>query len=204
MELLVSVAVVGILLALLAASQTRFRERSQGVKCVGNLRIIFQGVSGYLSDHDGIYPPAQLPEPSTLWYHVIQPYIDGTGRQVESVDQPGWLNCPSKLFAGSHRQAVGYGWNYAGFGDVVTDPSGKTRVGMVDRPSETILAGDSPDVGAANEWWRNVYVYRERDFMAKRHDGAGNYLFADGHVETFTPEKLMREPLSIFLSRKPE
>lgn len=202
MEILVSAAIVSILLAILATALPKFRERSEGVKCAGNLKNIFQGVNGYLNDNNGIYPPAQLPQPSTLWYHVIEPYIEGAERSTDSVDQPAWLRCPSKRFSGSHRQAVGYGWNYTGFGDELSDPVGKTRLTMVDKPSATILVGDSPDVGAANEWWRNVYVYADSALMARRHGGAGNYLFVDGHIEIFTPENLAKESPRIFQSRK--
>ncbi len=201
-ELLISVAIVGVLLAVLATSLPKFREKSESVRCMGNLKTIFQGLSGYLNDHEGIYPPAQLPEPLTLWYHVIQPYVDGTERSVESVEHPGWLNCPGKHFTSRDRLAVGYGWNYVGFGDVISDPVAKARIVSVDRPSETILAGDSPDVGVAREWWQNVYIYGERDLMAKRHAGTGNYLFVDGHIEAFTPEKLAEKSPGIFQSRK--
>jgi prepilin-type N-terminal cleavage/methylation domain-containing protein/prepilin-type processing-associated H-X9-DG protein len=79
-ELLVVVAVIGILACLLLTSLSRAQGSGRAVKCTSNLRQIALGISIYVGDN-GSYPlfrsPAQTPAPA-FWFIQIEPYLKST------------------------------------------------------------------------------------------------------------------------------
>jgi prepilin-type N-terminal cleavage/methylation domain-containing protein len=74
-ELLVVIAVVGILAALFLPVLGKAKERARITQCLSNLRQIGVGLKMYVDDHDGIFPPhANMP-----WANPAPP-----GREVYS------------------------------------------------------------------------------------------------------------------------
>src|SRR5262249_49244307 len=86
-ELLVVVAVIGVLAALLLPTLAQARESARRTACASNLRQIGMALRVYVDDHDGLYPVLPLttpPEdendadeggPVTDWEEVVQPYL---------------------------------------------------------------------------------------------------------------------------------
>lgn len=199
MELLVVVAVVGILAAVLLMGVGKLKERGNGVKCANNLRQIGVALASYVGDHDGALVPGSEPEPGKMWYNVLEPYMsDGPEIDPSSPNRPKWQQCPSKVFTKNpDRFSVGYGWNYYFFGLSFADGEYTkwlygygARMSTVQKPSQTIIIGDSMDMKKVTESFQNIYVYFAYDLFARRHGDRGNYLFLDGHVESQTPEYL--------------
>jgi hypothetical protein len=60
-ELLVVIAAIGILTALMMASASRSRERSNRIKCVGNLKQVSLSLKIFASDHQDRYPYQHRP-----------------------------------------------------------------------------------------------------------------------------------------------
>ncbi|HVF85139.1 MAG TPA: type II secretion system protein [Abditibacteriaceae bacterium] len=56
-ELLVVVAIIGILTAMLFPVFSRARERARQTSCTSNLRQLYLGYSMYAQEHDGRIPP---------------------------------------------------------------------------------------------------------------------------------------------------
>lgn len=109
------------------------------------------------------------------------------------------------------RETVGYGWNFSNFGlDSsaiglgVTEPyrGENSKITQVTKPSYTVIVGDSKDSktspSASNNFEHKLLYTQSSDKImsksARRHNGGGNYLFFDGHVEWRTPEQLVMEP----------
>ena len=89
-ELLVVVSVIAVLIAILLPSLGKARATARAVKCAVSMRSIAQGVAGYLTENNGIYPPSYV-------------YSDGQGGwtvQGQSQYPPanGYLHWSSFLF----------------------------------------------------------------------------------------------------------
>ena len=69
-ELMVVIAIVGILAALLLPALARAKESGRRAACSSNLRQLAIAVSLYTSDHDNLFPPRKLYE---AWPFQFQP-----------------------------------------------------------------------------------------------------------------------------------
>lgn len=56
-EMLVVVAIIGILAALLMPALQKALDQAQGVKCTNNQRQVYLGFSQYADDNRGFFPP---------------------------------------------------------------------------------------------------------------------------------------------------
>jgi prepilin-type N-terminal cleavage/methylation domain-containing protein/prepilin-type processing-associated H-X9-DG protein len=195
-ELLVVVAVTGVLIALLLPTISRARESARRTGCASNLRQLGMAVQAYLDDHDGLYPVLPLTAPPESegeesdrneggspsdWEEVIQPYLHSEPilrcpsdpSPVEFFDISYSLNASFVLAL--HESAVTY-------------------------PAETILAADrrnsffnqgTPALFLWWEWQPHVWPPSARpdpapaaaqDLALDRHGDCPNLLFVDGHV----------------------
>lgn len=92
-ELLVGLAVLGILIALTFGGIPSLLESAERAKCRGNLRALASAGALYANDNNGEYPPNN----SSSWSHHLKPYI---GKNKET------FRCPSTSFS--------MGYNYRG------------------------------------------------------------------------------------------
>lgn len=206
-ELLVVLAIAGVLLAIFLPAASGFVQKGQNAKCLGNLRTISTGLQMYIADK-GYYPGAS-PEEGNSWENVLADYIQPGNPYDQINPPPNWLRCPSRrgcpenTFVG----AVSYGYNYAGFGD---QPPGQrwdepgnsymkiywhVRPSQVQEPSKVLIIGESADDGMGAADWQHRFLYNAENhpYQARRHDGSGNYLYADGHIETMSPAELAQK-----------
>lgn len=217
-EMLIALGIVTVLAAMLFPAASKFRERSKTAKCANNLRIIGGAVFANASDNNGALVCAFPVGDLTHWLNILEPYLGGTSTNYDTGKRPAWQLCPSKVYKSPDRFSVGYGWNYLYFGLV---PEGKddwdsgssgggTRLGSIASPSQTIIVADSNDIKDPNNanGQPNILFYGSgrwcADSFARRHEGHGNYLFADGHVETLTPEQAWRDDDYLIKKFKPE
>ncbi len=216
-ELLIVVAIIGLLATLALPQAKKMIGRSQAAACASNLRQISVGLMAYAADHDGQLVPAAIvkePERTGQWYNALEANMGGGDLDWVSAERPKWQRCPSLKFAQMSALTVGYGWNFAYFGKdnfpkdpSVPDPYAKenasafARLGSVSRPAKTIIIGDSLDDTTPDKDFRHRYLYtpdlnpghENNTYLAKRHDGRGNYLFLDGHVEALSPAELIQD-----------
>ncbi|HIE08787.1 MAG TPA: DUF1559 domain-containing protein, partial [Armatimonadetes bacterium] len=207
-ELLVTMAVVAVLVAVLLPVLSKAREAARKAVCQSNLKQIGVAFSLYLSDWDGFYPCNGDPNlwMGRNWRVVIQPYVGGS--ELESrpfgyerpikVRHSDIFLCPSDTTAPRRWERTSYGYSAcfyhrpedvnslegrlsgstcANWAEIIATiaslPCVPQHESSVKFPAEKALCGEwlsnheklSGDCG----WW---------DWR-----GAGNYLFADGHVK---------------------
>lgn len=213
-ELLVVVAVIAVLAAILLPVLSKAREAARKALCQSNLRQIGLAFGLYLSDWDGFFPCNDDPHlwMGRHWRAVIQPYVGGheieytlfDGRPAKSRHIDVYL-CPSDPLAPKRwsRTSYGYsacfyhepehinalssavaGYTCSNWREIIEALSSLPCVSQheskVNFPSRKALCA---------EWFSN-HEKIEGDCGWWDWRGAGNYLFADGHVKYFRRKQI--------------
>lgn len=202
LELLISVVILSILVAILLPVMGRMGQSARASSCVSNLKQIGVGLQAYISDHNGtLIPCASIGgSPMRFWFDELNPYMGGDAT-TPALDAPPykWVVCPEKKAPPDNRQVVGYGWNHTQFGYTSSPAEAyrgyNSKILEVSQPANTIIIADSLDIvpgeppPAASQ---HRYLYNDSEArLSKRHLGHGNYLMLDGHVETYTPGQIV-------------
>lgn len=182
-ELLVTLAIIGVLAALLLPAVARARVKSRQVACASNLRQLGIALHGFAHEHGGLFPQqvstnaggalelTRLPAP--LWGQLI-PSAAPFASISNELGSPRVLGCPAvgrgpSNFARARAPEVGYVITVSvGLGDAL-------GVLAVDRnldSTRTRRLTNSPGSQALELAW-----------TPERHGGRGNALWGDGHVE---------------------
>lgn len=216
-ELLVVVAVLGILALLLAPMTQRGLDAGRRAACASNLRQVQTAFMQYLTDHEGRFFPFRedLPD-GVLWYWGLETGAGGEGgrgldksraRLAPYFSQTGGIEiCPALPYRASYFKqkfaiaSYGYGLN----GYMLAGLPGMTRMGVysidrVARPSKTITWGDCIQI---NTWQAPASASRpmlEEWYVLDnfppphfhfRHGRRANVGTADGAVQSFEPHSL--------------
>ncbi len=205
-ELLVVISIVALLMALLLPALTKARESARTIQCGSQLRQIGIGLAVYQNDNKGyIYPITGTSgifssSPQTMW-GVVDAIMRGgrAGVPWNTVASPVWA-CPSPDFKPAQRQALLNGGNpnawdlsyfpnrYRFWEDSTGTPDGNwedpaPRIDVIPQPSRGAYMVESIDNGFFMIWINWVLG---QAFMG--HNGGGNALWLDSHVETAGPD----------------
>jgi prepilin-type processing-associated H-X9-DG protein/prepilin-type N-terminal cleavage/methylation domain-containing protein len=165
----------------------------------------------YPTPYSATNPPPGTNPSTQSWQVEITPYILRTQNYIWNVkDASGQTNiahCPSydllfntaaSLSSQSNVSTAGYGMNVnmnVGGSNYRTgvwlSTSLRFKAAALTYPSKTVLVGDSSEyfINAGNAWTTDsLHVEGYNNGAPKRHGSTANYLFADGHVETLSPE----------------
>jgi prepilin-type N-terminal cleavage/methylation domain-containing protein/prepilin-type processing-associated H-X9-DG protein len=196
-ELLVVVAILGMLAALLLPVLAQARESARRAGCTSNLRQIGIALQAYADDHDGGYPVPPLNPPpedesdddddeedleaDTDWEDVLLPYTrsEPIFRCPSDPSPPEFFDMSYTLNAAFvmslHESAIRY-------------PS---RTIIVADRRNSLASQDQPDLFVWWLWQGNIWPPRvhpdptpaaTRDLALERHAGRLNFLYVDGHV----------------------
>jgi prepilin-type processing-associated H-X9-DG protein/prepilin-type N-terminal cleavage/methylation domain-containing protein len=207
LELLVVVAIIGLLVGLLTPAVSRAREKGRATKCRSNLRQMAAAAVAYAADHGGLFPQAYRTVYSggsmVRYSWDFNEYLSAGSSTIEPGEMfAGYTDgqvyqCPSFTGSspGSPAPYCGYNYNtsYIGHGDLeaITRPA---NIGQVENPANCVLFGDAEWEGGANKFMRAPYGdipgYGDGDSSVRaagtqgfRHLGFANVVFCDGHVE---------------------
>lgn len=204
-EVLVVIAVIGILAALLLPTLSQTKARAQMIQCVNNLHQIGVALHGFLANNHGYptrYARADSDYPG-LWFGQLM-----RGGFDVSTDKTNYLltgvwHCPAarwNLKWPSNAIPSCYGYN--AFGLLVPgnptnalglqghyNPTSHSFTGIAESevavPSDMMAVGDSFS-GSIYFMRGNLARYEQIGYASSRHQGKGNVLFCDGHVESPT------------------
>ena len=161
-ELLVVVAIIGILVSLLAPSLAKSRNKARTTVCKSNLKQQATVVYMYIDDNNS-YMPYNFYGPDHEWIQPLWPYIYSKTWNNHDASYPGTIfNCPSP---DPNNGNIRFGNNQPARGEDV-------KISDFSRPAEGAWNGDSTSVNFNKN---KIYFWR--------HEARANTLFIDGHVE---------------------
>jgi prepilin-type N-terminal cleavage/methylation domain-containing protein len=169
-ELLVVMAVIGILASMILGALSVAKEKAKSISCKNNLKQIGLGMNLYINDYNGAYPTARWGvAPRVRWQNSIGSNIGGSALDPSQESDAAGTNvitnnifkCPAVeksryqldpvIFPGKKREDYlrtgSYGYNWATFGPFHLDNTVIRKypinVQRIPQPASTILAADS-------------------------------------------------------------
>jgi len=201
-ELLVVVAIIGVLAAILLPALVRAREAAMRTSCLNNLRQIGIAFRLYLLENKDTYPAAQDPVSTDPYYWLWMGR--GFRRPLAELipgdkENPGVFYCPSdtRTCCVEVYERTSYAYSMAfyhspeqidamdgpayTYSAALAVPTIPQRSAAVRNPSKKILAG---------EWYANHAAWAN-DAGWFGWGGSRLYLFADGHVEYLRSDQIL-------------
>jgi prepilin-type N-terminal cleavage/methylation domain-containing protein/prepilin-type processing-associated H-X9-DG protein len=213
-EVLVVIAIIGILAAMLLPALTTTPDRSKQAGCANNLRQLALSVMMYSADNDGKLPPniPLLDQYKGPWvsgnmkniYDATNVMLIRQGLLFPYAGQPALYHCPSDRSQSSGQLRVrSYSMN-SWMGDrYMNSIAGESLYRTFVRESELAGAGPSrlwtlidEHEASIDDGWFLVTMDDTRPFAsfpATRHSRGYDLNFADGHVEVYK----LRDPNSL-------
>ncbi|WP_309399427.1 type II secretion system protein [Cerasicoccus maritimus] len=199
-ELLVCVAVIGILASILIAVLGAVREKSLLTNSISNVRNIGGGTQMYAQEHDNNIPVWHNYNTGQYWWQLLLPYL---GDDTEIFHSPAHEEFNDTDY-NTLAQTISYGWNYVVMGRHLGDTSREgdhvlSQFIFAD-PSKTLVLADGPKT--------DCWGYIAPDHPADP-DRYGNNLvvalFLDGHVDTLDyTEVTTEEPYFVPIRNMPD
>jgi prepilin-type N-terminal cleavage/methylation domain-containing protein/prepilin-type processing-associated H-X9-DG protein len=208
-ELLVVIAIIAILAAMLFPVFAHARGKARQAACFSNLKQIGTAIMMYVQDFDETYPLyVHHPAHTFYWYDMINPYIKASSNRSSIYVCPSATQVINVVnssggYAANYLHVLRYPpqFNWPAQLKWYTERNnGPATAASIGRPADTIMVADSEaDCGReAGGGWAAIYcpielpppgpnwaanVCIDKTYaLAKRHQGGGNYLMADGHV----------------------
>ena len=163
-EMMVVIAIIGILSALLIPAISVAKQKARSVKCISNLRQLSLGFTMYTDDHAQQLPPLNsggpfkdpvTPHNPTNWWYRI---ISEAGYIPSVTNKNGIWRCPNviaeDMYSPFEELMEGYGvvennGHVPGLRSIMWyaldkdgKPAGSVRTGAIKRPSELWMVGD--------------------------------------------------------------
>ncbi len=197
-ELLMVVAIIGLLVGILLPALSRSRQLGRSTQCLANLHSLGTAVLMYADTNDGRLPAVGLAhggavDEGNAWINTAATDI-GNEKITRCPDDrsPHW---DSPVGATSQLRRLSYATNYYTVGqlDGREDCNLLTRI---KRPSTTIMWGELAERGDyamadhyhPETWFANPRPLASQQLTLDRHLGRANWGFLDAHAETMSFE----------------
>jgi prepilin-type N-terminal cleavage/methylation domain-containing protein/prepilin-type processing-associated H-X9-DG protein len=191
-EMLVVIAIIGLLAALLLPALSRAKTHAHAATCRNNLRQWGMATQLYAVEHDDYLVPEGVENPTSMsqltngWYfHLpemikVQPYCETTWRTNADID-PGkslWI-CPSNTRRSNGNNLFHYCFN--GLIDGTGKNDHPVRLTSLRNLSNLVLLFDSKNLPAVHADKANPGNFVHTNL----HNGGAQFVFLDGHVARF-------------------
>lgn len=200
-ELLVVIAIIAILAAILFPVFARAREKARQTSCLSNLKQIALAFNMYASDYDSMYPATWTGYPSTVYAHLLLPYMKNvqlmTCPSKPTQSWSGGLNMRTGTAGyGAADRRMGYGYNtswssggypHQGVGRGIDGYKGCAET-EIQLPAEHILASESQPyvpVTYGDSYCDTVQIQNSAAYPEYRHNDGANVALADGHAKWY-------------------
>lgn len=196
LELLVVLAVIGILLGVVATYTSGAKEKARSVECKKNLGDWAKGLGMLVDDSRTHSFPAAgsgAAKDEKAWYNTIARYVDvkplkdyeeGEKMPVPNAGIKSVYVCPAANNRTSSGDLFSYSYNSH------LNPDGKTlRASNVKNASELVAFMDAPRASAYSADETMVLSETTDSF---RHGGMMNIAFCDGHVGSFKKHQVLQ------------
>jgi len=229
-EMLVVIAIIGILAALLLPTLSSAKAKAQRIQCVNNLHQLGVGLQVILQNNH-CYPvmamgtnggPAAAGEPWFIWADILERDGLGIAKPEPNWFQKGVWRCPSARWSTkiNSPKADYYRYNRSGAVPVAANPTNylglqghfnsdlhiltPIQESEVAVPSDMMAIGDS--FSGSIEFPRWKLGEGPPDVLTcgnvlTRHQGKANVVFCDGHVESPTLKFLFEDTSDAALVR---
>lgn len=202
LELMVSIAILILLIAILLPSLSYAREASRRVMCAGNLRQWGIALQLYRDEHNDFLPTEgtylDLGKDYT-WYTVLPPYLDlppyleyeGANENMQEFPNVHLWICPSKNLSDLFESTSGQNVFHYGINEVldgVGDGTGGTLPDFPDMGEDPISAQyylNKPYSVYMFDIYPNSPHGDQRDVAAGFHRDFANVLYVNGGVANF-------------------
>jgi prepilin-type N-terminal cleavage/methylation domain-containing protein/prepilin-type processing-associated H-X9-DG protein len=205
-ELLVVIGIIAVLISLLLPVLGKAREQAKRTQCMSNLRTLGQCLYVYAADNSGIAMFSSYfdnpKDPNSItrtWFGSLvgSTWTANDGYLTKYYKNTEFLNCPS-MTDNYHSYdndptktppLTTYAYNET----VVALPAAATRISQLDVPSETMALMDAVYVdqfGKVEGVITSDAPYTSGPAFLNlhgRHNGYGNVLWYDGHVDIQAP-----------------
>jgi prepilin-type N-terminal cleavage/methylation domain-containing protein/prepilin-type processing-associated H-X9-DG protein len=215
-ELLVVIAIIAILAGMLLPSLVKAKNSAKRTACLNNMRQWGLGLTLYFHDNEDRLPResfgtgttlnnwAQVKDPNNndVWYNAIPPLMgqaragDYFNRRASFYERESFFHCPSARFPKGYSLGNSPLFSLAMNSKLIEAPRSTIRLVEIRQPASTVmflenlLPDELPvDVAQPTTDLGQPSSYASR-FVA-RHDGRGNLVFIDGHVETFAGNQVV-------------
>lgn len=202
-ELMIVIAIVGVLAALLLPAIRGARDRALSAECMSNLRQLTQAAILYRDANDGYYPPASWDIMTTnlhRWHGVRdrqdEPFAFKRSPMHLYLQVDRIKACPTfrEHLKGFEAGCGGYGYNddYVGSGRGDPTDGGDCPARNVNDPTNTIMFADCAFLGPTGiieysfvtEPVFEVWGCDSTPSIHFRHRGRANVGWCDGHVSS--------------------
>ena len=193
-ELLITIAVIGLLVVLLLPGAKSAMAQAGKVKAIGNMKKMFGVWQAYASDNSGTLMPTAGTYPNSTdegyWPYWMKQYTSPSQTDylaAATTGDPkkyGFLMSPVK--GPLDTSANGQSWLSLNvwLGSNLANPNGNYTISRIRYPSKTVVFGDSQWEIFAHSWYGECSL----TFRYNKNESS-IFGLADGHIETVTTRK---------------
>ncbi len=210
-ELIVAIAVMGILTALLVPGLSHARGAVRATICASNARQMSMALQMYTGENDGLIFPLKerLASSGTLWWFGFEAFGGPTAEGSRILDRTRgrlWPYyqlsdsveiCPAfAVNSGHYKPKFTTNWTTYAHPLPLMNPASPTRTGDINEPGRTVAFADSAQINffqapaspgnpMFEQWY---YLSRLEKTVHYVHDGRANASMLDGHVRMLDPQ----------------
>ena len=192
-ELLIVMAIMGVLVGLLLPAIQAARSAARRAECANQMRQFGLAIHHYAQTHGDRLPRTYHAGAGQSWMQTLAPFVE----HVDSL-----RICPDDPHGATRLQHSGTSYVANQYLFMQVDGS-VSKMGQLKATSRTIALFEGADArdptssltdhahpadwfkpGRVQRGW--VWAFLEQDIQTDRHQMAANYLFMDGHVEPIT------------------